>query len=382
MAGSGSLSRYENPKRPALRGRLLFACGLALHRRFGRVRLWRRGCHGRNRQLRVEPAAVSLKREQLLPMATLLALTTIIPELFTGSTPPVGFLNPGLLLFLFLGYGVAVLLIRELVIRWHCGILGLFFLGLAYSIFNEGLLAKTLILEKGLPVPSYDNYGYVLGISFPWAAGIGTWHACASVMFPIVLTHHFFPNGRDEPWLNGKVALISGGLLILLGCAVFLGNSQKGIKGTFSQLAVLLAIMLVGFALASRCKGEVLPGAASSPVRPLLLGLSVLLPFWGVAFLASARVPLVVFFLALVSIILGYAWVLKRRRWLAPPGLLFFAVGWYLHNAVQAAVITGGPGRDPMRAFLTAALDGVILLLLFRQIRRCAGKVNGPVAMN
>ena len=83
-----------------------------------------------------------------LPIATLLALATVIPELFTGSTPLVGFLNPGLFFFLFLGYGVAILLVRELAVRCRSGILGLFFLGLAYSIFNEGLLAKTLIIER------------------------------------------------------------------------------------------------------------------------------------------------------------------------------------------------------------------------------------------
>ena len=127
---------------------------------------------------------------------------------------------------------MAVLLVRELAVRWNCGVLGLFSLGLAYSIFNEGLLAKTLILEKGLPVPQYDQYGCVLGISLPWAAGIGTWHAYASVIFPILFTHYFFPKAREKPWLSAKIALVLGLLLMLLACTAFLGTSEKGVKGT------------------------------------------------------------------------------------------------------------------------------------------------------
>jgi hypothetical protein len=305
-----------------------------------------------------------------LPIITLLALTTVIPELFTGSTPLTGFLNPGLLLFLFLGYGVAVLLLREMAVRCHCGVRGLFFLGLAYSVFNEGLLAKTLIVQKNLPVPLYDHYGSLLGISFPWAACIGAWHACASVLFPILLTHHFFPEARDKPWLNGKLALVLGLILMFLACAVFLGKSEKGVTGTPAQLVVLLATMLLGFLFGDLSKGEVPHGPASSAVKPILLGLSILVPFWGLGFLASAKVPLALFFVAWLAVILLYAGILKHRRWLTLPSFLFFGVGWYLHNAVQAAVVVAIPGGNPLRALITAMIHGLILWLLLRQIRR------------
>jgi len=324
-----------------------------------------------------------------------LALATIIPELFSGSTPPASFLNPRLFIFLFLGYGLAILLVRELGVRWHCGVFGLFFLGLAYSIFNEGLLAKTLVLEKGLPVPLYDHYGYVLGISLPWAAGIGTWHAYASVIFPILFTHYFFPKAREKPWLNTKIALVLGLLLMLLACTAFLGTSEKGVKGTPGQLAVLLLVMFIGFVLArvltrishgsfhsnrpepcekSGLEGQVRYGTGASAIQPLLLGLSVLVPFWALALLAASKVPLGVFFGALVGIILFYAWILKRRHWLDLPSLLFFAIGWYLHNAIQAAIIILSiPGHSPGRVLITVMLDGLILFLLFRQIHRVDG---------
>ena len=194
-------------------------------------------------------------------------------------------------------------------------------------------------MEKGLPVPLYDQYGYVLGISLPWAAGIGTWHAYASVIFPILFTHYFFPKAREKPWLGDKIALVLGLLLMLLACTVFLGTSEKGVKGTPGQLSVLVLVMFVGFVLARAFKGrgKVRYGTGVSAIQPLLLGLSVLVPFWALALLAASKVWPGVFFAALVGIIVFYAWILKRRHWLDLPSFLFFALGWYLHNAIQAA---------------------------------------------
>ena len=110
------------------------------------------------------------------PTLTLLLLTTVVPELLTGSTPLYGFLNPGQLVFLTLGYGLAILLVRELGVRLGIGLGGLILFGLAYGIFNEGLVAKTFLLDRSLPVPQYDGYGYWLGISFPGctSASVGT----------------------------------------------------------------------------------------------------------------------------------------------------------------------------------------------------------------
>ena len=52
------------------------------------------------------------------------------------------------------------------------------------------------------------------------------------------------------------------------------------------------------------------------------------------------------------------------------PGFLFFGVGWYLHNVAQAAVIVSIPGKNPARALIVTVVDGLILFLLLRQIRR------------
>jgi hypothetical protein len=305
------------------------------------------------------------------PIITLLALTTVLPELFTGSTPLLSFLSkPGLLLFLVLGYGVAILLVRELAVRRRLGLPGLFVLGLGYSIFNEGLLARTLVRESHLPVALYDHYGCAFGISFPWAAAIGTWHACASVLFPILLTHYFFPRTRATPWLRGRTAVGLGILLMLLGCFVFLGPSDQGAAGTPAQLVILLAMMLGLFAIGAGLKGTIGNEPAASAFKPALMGFSVLVPFWGLGILAAAKPPVIVFFLALAGVILAYAWLLRRQRWSTTPGLLFFGIGWYSHNILTAILVIASTQKKPALAFITAAVDLLILWVLVRCIRQ------------
>ena len=301
------------------------------------------------------------------PTLTLLLLATFMPELLTGSTPLYGFLNPGLLVFLTLGYGLTILLVRELGVRLGVGLGGLVLFGLAYGVFNEGLLAKTFLLRHSLPVPQYDDYGYWLGISFPWATGISTWHAFASVVFPVALTHYFFPQASQKPWLNGKVALVLGGVLVLLASLVFLGKSEQGVKGTSSQLAILLTMMAVLFGLGTAFKGSRLAYTGAFSWKAMLLGLSIILPFTVLSIIAGKKISPPVYFVTLAVAFYGYGWLLKRFDWVSLPGFLCFGVGWYGQNAVISILLRLG---NPPLAASSALVDALILFLLGRQIRR------------
>jgi hypothetical protein len=214
------------------------------------------------------------------PILTLVALTTVLPELFSGSTPlPSFLLRPGLVHFLALGYGVSVLLVRELWIRRGGGLLGLFLMGLGYSLFNEGLLAKTLVVDQNLPINQYDHYGYWLGLSYPWMATIGVWHACASVLFPIVLTHHFFPEAAPARWVKGWLAVTIAAVFLFLGSSGFLHPSEKGVTGTPAQLVELFALMVVLFGLGCVFRGRPPVRQFTWTRKPFFLGFSVIVPF-------------------------------------------------------------------------------------------------------
>ncbi len=311
---------------------------------------------------------------RIVPVLMLLLLTTVLPELLTGSTPLVGFLNPGLLLFLGLAYGLVILLIRELAVRHDVGLRGLIFFGLAYGILNEGLLAKTFITHNDLPVREYDAYGLWLGISVPWAVCISTWHGFASVVFPISLTHFFFPQSSRRPWLNRKVAITLGVVVILLASLFFLGTSPKGVKGMPLQLAVMLTTMFVLAVLGLVFKGALLTIAGSTWFKPMLVGLSVILPFHFLATTAASKISPVVFFLIFAGICYAYGWTLKRCGWLSLPGFLYFGIGWYAQNATVSILIRLG---NPPLAVTAALVDSLVLGLLCWQIRRNAHALCG-----
>lgn len=302
------------------------------------------------------------------PILTLLLLTVVVPELLTGSTPLPSFLNPGLLLFLGLGYGLVILLIRELAARHDIGLCGLIFFGLAYGLVNEGLLAKTLIIQNHIPVPQYDDYGVALGISLPWAAVMSAWHGFASVVFPIALTHFIFPKASHQPWLNGPIAVILGTALLVLMSFLFLGTSEKGVKGTPLQLAILIAAMLALFCLGFIFKGRLLGHSGAPSCKPMFLGFSIVVPFVLLATLAGAKMNLLIFFPALAVAFPLYGWLLKRFGWLSLPGFLCFSVGWYLQNAVVS--ILAIMQSNPLLAAISALVDILILILVWRQVRR------------
>ncbi len=186
-------------------------------------------------------------------------------------------------------------------------------MGLGHSLFNEGLLAKTLVVAQNLPINRCDHYGYWLGLSFPWMAAIAVGHAGTSVLFPIILTHPLFSEAAPVPWVKGWLAVTIAVLFLFLGSSGFLHPSEKGVTGTPAQLVELFALMVTLFVLGGIFRGRP-PGQALTWTRkPFLLGLSVIVPFWGGVFLAARKVPVVLFFLALAAVVMFYAWQLRRR---------------------------------------------------------------------
>ncbi|MFN2225993.1 MAG: hypothetical protein ACK2UY_06790, partial [Anaerolineae bacterium] len=72
----------------------------------------------------------------------LLLLSPLAAELLSGSAPPAEFFT-GWAILLVTWYGLGAILCRELSIRWRSGLAGLFLLGAAFGILEEGILIKT-----------------------------------------------------------------------------------------------------------------------------------------------------------------------------------------------------------------------------------------------
>ncbi len=229
------------------------------------------------------------------PVFALLLLAPSIPELLTGSTPvsrlvtdPVGFavsfaLDVGL-------YGTGALLIREVCVAYRRGWASILLLGGAYGIAEEGFAVHTFFQRSGAPVGLLGSYGHAFGVNWLWALGLTVFHATYSIALPILLTHLWYPEARNDRWLDSGLIGVLSAIYVLevavLAVAVGHGPSP-------AALALFLGIDAVLVGLALRVPNDLLrPRAGPSRLSRaglVLIGALGFLAWVGVLFLAQVR---------------------------------------------------------------------------------------------
>ncbi len=320
-------------------------------------------------------------RRHAKAVLVLIAAATVFPELVTGSTPLFHFFNPSALLILLVGYGLAVLAVREIAMRLRLTYWGIYLLGFAYAVVNEGFLAKTMLLNHGLPISQYDQYGYFAGVSFPWTFAISAWHALASVLLPIVFTYWLCPGEKGERWLRNRTLGIIAVLLMLFTALVFFSANRT--EGTLLQYLVLAAMMAFWFFAAlwfgreKAGQAAKVRAAAAQPSRYstwkiFLLGASALVPtFILLPALAARKIPVPIFIIFLALEIWLYAWALRKSGAADDRGILLFGGGFYAQQALLGVVLGIGNG------YFSLALTDIVMIVLFIVLGRSVGLVPG-----
>lgn len=277
------------------------------------------------------------------PALALMAVTPILTELLSTNLPAQIFFQPLVLLLLVtVVYGFPVVLLRDLAVRLNLGLPGWLVLGVIYGILNEGVIAKTFYLETGVPVSSFDHYGYLGGIAIPWSLTISVWHALHAFVYPVIFVHSLFPAQRHTVWLGRKTSVALAAATLLFGLLAFLGRAEKRLPGEPSRL-VLLAALAIVLLFAAQALPKLQIAAQTRPVR-LRLFLAGML-----GFAAAFLVPLILAGLKVpVPLFLGYwtvlaalaGWWAIRHRSLGEQSCLIFAAG---DNSLLAAfALLGG----------------------------------------
>jgi len=289
-------------------------------------------------------------------VVTLIACAPILTEIASGNTPARALLDPRIDLFLVLAYSLPVLVIRELAIRQRLGGFGLFLLGLAYGIWNEGLLAQTLLRFEHVPIDRFDHYIYAGGFNFSWAAVIVPWHALMAVAFPMTLVHGLFPPEARAPWLGRRVFSALAAVLIALIVVISVARRPHA-----QMLACLFSIgLLVTLAFLFRRSETREPKEDSHRAYPFGFGAAAYL-IWiiGAILLAAHRVPAAVYFAAVCGSLALLA-VLSARLGLTRLGAAArLALGAYFAAAgfnAAAGVATHSVAK---------CLTGLILAIIF-----------------
>lgn len=307
-------------------------------------------------------------------IVTLVLMVPVLTEIVSGNTPPHALLHPSIDIFLITVYSLPVLLIRELSVRWRLRTSGLFFLGLAYGLLNEGLVAQTLIRYQHVPIPTFDGYACGAGFNFSWTALILPWHALMAVIFPIALLGLWFPTCAVEKWLSDK--WFAALAVVVAAGVVFLGLART----PHFQTRVFLTAMavLVGCAYLRRSESSLPVRKGIRSFQSFALGAVFYVGLFGGATILSGRkVPAEFYFLFVAAVLLGFGWFASRYEYERLPDVAIVGLGAYF----AASLFNGLAGfiRHSPEALLCGAVFSLVFLYLFRTARNAQAAI-APLA--
>jgi hypothetical protein len=256
-----------------------------------------------------------------------LIVPPILTELLTANTPLPRFILPINLLWLVLGYGIPLLVIREFAIRWRLGLWGILIIGLAYGIFNEGILAQTLVQAAHMPIGNFDGYLVGGGINIGWALYILFWHALHSVLYPFLLLT-FFRNDW-ESWLSDRMFKFLTGFL-LVGSLFVVALRMSG------QMIFLELLMITLVLIAKNFHKKILLDPLAGTWKTTLLGFCSILYALALFTESTNKISYLIYILtALIIPCVAYIYI-SKRRFLSHKWLLLFGLGSYIAYAMLA----------------------------------------------
>ena len=277
--------------------------------------------------------------KNILPALVLAFITPVLTELLSGNVPAPVFFLPWVYALLIVVYGLPVLLIRELFIKWKLTLPGLFLLGLAYGIFNEGVCAKTLLLADKVPIDAFDHDTW-LGINFPWASLIVPWHALHAIIFPIALVTWWFPAAARTSWLSRKAFGITSVLLSILGAVVYLGNKKAVTSPPYLIFFVVVMTALIFLSKRASRAGPFLEPIGRSTLWPAAAGFTFYpVLVLGLTIAAGLKLPGIVICLLGILLLAVYYRMLVRRGWLALTPFVLFALGDYFSGSLFTGLV-------------------------------------------
>jgi hypothetical protein len=243
-----------------------------------------------------------------------------------------------------------------------------------YGIINEGIIAKTFYLAQGVPIKTFDHYGYIGVICIPWAITISVWHAFHAFLYPILVTHFFFPAHRDQPWLTRRGAIWLAVPTVLICTLKFFTRSKERMAGQLPHFLLMLACMgfLVWLATEAAQTAELTGADSPFQIKPVGWGMaSFPVMFILPVLLAGAKVYPLLFY-GYFAVVIGLVlWWLRKRAAIPLVTCLLFAIGDNLMMLLWA--MPGAMRRAGLQQLVADAILLLIFCLLLSRLRKQSG---------
>ena len=285
------------------------------------------------------PQAQALRTRRAI--VTLFFLAPVVAEMISGSTPPLGFLNPFQLVGNLVLYGPGALIIREVARRRGLGWANILVMGVAYSVLEEGLALQTWFdTTSASPTHSYGAFGIVFGVNWFWVVLMAIYHSIISIATPIMLVEMLFPALAAHSWfrnrgLGGIVALQLGGAgLVALAVSALIGP-HYGYYTPIGPYLLTIDLLIGIFALGSSVPLHLPPIHTQRPLPRLwtlrFAMFGAVVGYFAIAIVVAPALRIAA--LAITVMLVYFAVLLWRvRAWAARPG-------WGQRQ--QLAMITG-----------------------------------------
>ncbi len=302
------------------------------------------------------------------PIFTLILITPFLTELLTYNMPINVFFSPIPFLCLIIIYWLAVLILREFSIILNTWVIGIFISGIAYGIYNEWVIAKTLFMTNTVPIAeSYGNYHLILWINFAFSIFILSWHALHSVLFPIVIVDSLYPNFKNKRFLSNKKLIIISAIVLWLGIFSFFTNwtSQPWI---YLIIFILIITSLIGISKYTN-KPKLNLEKKRNWIFPVLLWILFIIIYSLLLHnLGKNWVQIYVLFLSAIIILFGFYKILKTKWWLSSENLALFGIGSYSFHSIFN--IIKGTIEVKYDLLITEIILLIFLLFLIFRIRK------------
>jgi len=158
-----------------------------------------------------------MKKKDILnyPVITLLILAPFFGEMISGSSPPSEYFQLMPFLLLTMLYGTGAVIIRESARRWKKGWVSILLMGMAYGIFEEGIMVRSFFDSGWGDLRQLAFYGRWIGVNWIWSIALTIFHAVVSISIPIAITELLFPKKKDILWLSKKELIISSIIFLI-----------------------------------------------------------------------------------------------------------------------------------------------------------------------